>query len=358
MLRSSLFTIEFDLNFREILAFMDIENELKNQPLEKIQSSLYSWYQKHRSSYPWRTFWIEMQDPWPVWVSEVMLQQTLIAAVIPKYLAFMKRFPNVRSFAEASEEEIRPFVAGMGYYRRFSLLSKGSKEVLRQGFPKNRHEWLNISGVGPYTAAAIASITLAEKVGVVDGNVERVMARLFNIQEIVSQPKWKKKFFTIMDQLAKHPSPGDINQSVMELGQTICKVAKPICEECPIQKYCLAFKKKSQHLAPASKDSFVFEPVNLNVHLHIKNGKVFLEKRDAKKIFLKGSIGFPFQLTDQLKASTYKTIKHSITKFKISASIILSPAKKGTDGIWVPFEKIDDTLISALDHKIWRAFNH
>jgi A/G-specific adenine glycosylase len=170
----------------------------------------------------------------------------------------MERFPTVESFAKADEERIRPYVAGLGYYRRFSLLHKGSTLVSKSGFPRSRKEWLGVAGVGAYTSAALASITLDEPVGVVDGNVERVLARVFNIKEVVATNSWKAVFSTFMSKLTELGKPGDVNQAVMELGQTLCRIKSPRCDQCPISMSCQAFLQGTQSECPKPKPAKEF----------------------------------------------------------------------------------------------------
>ncbi len=322
-----------------------------------IPKRLLAWYAENERPHPWRKLWEETKDPWTVWVSEVMLQQTVIAAVVSKYSRFMARFPTVDCFAAASEEEIRPYVSGLGYYRRFSLLHKGSQQVLQGGFPKTLAEWSQISGVGPYTAAALASITLNEGVGVVDGNVERVLARLFEIKEIVSTPLWKKKLFSIMTDWTKETDkPGSLNQAVMELGQAICSVRNPQCSACPIQSHCQSLKSCTQHLCPKPKPPKEYVSTQIKVLVHQKGNELFLAKRSEKSLFLKGTYGFPFFYRETLSRKAEYLVKHSITKHRITAEVCKSLSSPKESGIWVPLDQVGSALISSLDQKIWKLF--
>ncbi|MEI8026551.1 MAG: hypothetical protein WCI18_09395 [Pseudomonadota bacterium] len=287
-------------------------------------------------------------------MSEVMLQQTVIAAVIPKYIAFMKRFPSAEAFAEADEESIRPYVSGLGYYRRFALLQKGALQVTQEGYPQSRTKWQDIAGVGPYTSAAIASITLNEAVGVVDGNVERVLARIFNIQEVVSTPQWKSIFFSFMSRLTELGEPGDLNQSVMELGQTVCRISSPRCSECPISKHCLAHKLQTQSQCPGPKAPKEFLKLSLLATLHTDGDNIFLVKRSEDSLLLKGTIGFPIKETQKKSLPLKHSVKHNITKYKITATFLHSLEAPQGEGIWVKRKNMETFLLASLDQKIWR----
>lgn len=335
----------------------ELEKHTSDLFQDTVSQSLVAWYDSIKKNYPWRKLWEETKNPWAVWVSEIMLQQTVIAAVMHKYSLFMSQFPTVDSFASASEEEIRPFVSGLGYYRRFFLLHKGSKQVSQHGFPKTHAEWNQISGVGPYTSAAIASITLNESVGVVDGNVERVLARVFEIEEVVSTPNWKSHFFSIMTSWAKCvKKPGDLNQAVMELGQTICSIKNPKCSICPISNHCKAQLSGTQQLCPKPKAPKEYLSTKIKVKIHVKGNQYFLARRCEKSLFLKGTYGFPFsQIHDTSKDANF-LVKHSITKYRISAEICKTSSNPTQYGIWVTKDQLEDKLISSLDQKIWQSF--
>ncbi len=283
-----------------------------------------------------------------------MLQQTVIAAVIPKYILFMHRFPNAEAFAKADEETIRPYVSGLGYYRRFALLHKGALQVTKEGYPQSRAKWQEIAGVGPYTSAALASITLKEAVGVVDGNVERVLARIFNIQEILSTPPWKSAFFSFMSKLTALGSPGDLNQSVMELGQTVCRIQSPRCLACPISNHCLSYSLKTQSLCPGPKTPKEFLKLSLLATLHTDGENIFLVKRNEGSLLLKGTIGFPIKEIHKKPLPSKHSIKHSITKYKITATFQHSLEAPQGEGVWIERKNMESYLLASLDQKIWR----
>jgi A/G-specific adenine glycosylase len=166
-------------------------------------------------------------------VSEIMLQQTRVAAVIPYYESFLKRFPNVAALARARTDSVLALWSGLGYYRRARMLHVAAKEVAKRGFPKDAAGWRELPGVGEYTAAAVASIAFGERIAVVDGNVERVICRLTALLD-----RERKRIRSTAQAWLSARVPGDHNQAVMELGATICTPRRPACERCPVRGAC------------------------------------------------------------------------------------------------------------------------
>ena len=238
-----------------------------------FESTVISWYQKTNDPYPWREMFAQYKSPYHVWVSEIMLQQTVIKAVIPKYLSFFERFPTVFDLAAAQEEDVRLACQGLGYYRRFKLMHNCAKKLCENkneknfAWPGSYKEWLSYPGIGTYTASAISSICLSEAQMVVDGNVERLMCRLHDIRLEPNLAPLKKKFTHWGKDLISEQAPGDFNQGLMELGQTICTKANPSCTLCPVEKSCLSKKHESQKLAPAVKKKAQFEQIRIAILL-------------------------------------------------------------------------------------------
>ncbi len=208
--------------------------------------ALLSWFKTHQRKMPWRT----AGDAYSVWVSELMLQQTQVATVIPYWHRWMLRFPTVELLAQAEESEVMSHWQGLGYYRRARALHAGAKSIVLNGWPKSAAEWERLPGVGRYTAGAIASIASGEPVPLVDGNVERVFARLADRDSIgpaLNRAAWKWANENLFIE-----SPGDWNQALMELGATICRPRSPECNRCPIQSYCLAHQNGTVELRPTA----------------------------------------------------------------------------------------------------------
>lgn len=202
---------------------------------------LLSWYDAERRELPWRYAPGETPDPYRVWISEIMLQQTTVKAVIPYYETFLKRWPTVKALAKANLDDVLAAWAGLGYYSRARNLHACAQDVVKRHrgkFPKGEKELLELPGIGPYTAAAIASIAFGERAAPVDGNVERVAARLFAVREPL--PQSKAQLHALASSLVPEMRAGDFAQAMMDLGATICTPKRPSCLMCPLKAQCAA----------------------------------------------------------------------------------------------------------------------
>jgi len=206
----------------------------------QIAPLLLAWYDRHARTLPWRG----IHDPYRTWVSETMLQQTRVETVIGYYARFLQRFPTVAELAAAPEDDVLKMWEGLGYYSRARNLHKGAKQVVTEYggvIPASVEELRKISGIGPYTAGAIASIAFDQPVPAVDGNVIRVVSRLRGIRENVGIPSVRRALEGEAAALVPAERPGDFNQAVMDLGATICTPGTPACEKCPLQAECDAY---------------------------------------------------------------------------------------------------------------------
>jgi A/G-specific adenine glycosylase len=209
--------------------------------LSRFRKKLLAWFAEFQRDLPWR----RTKDPYRIWLSEIMLQQTRVAAVIPYYERFLERFPDVKALAQAPEQEVLRLWAGLGYYSRARNLQKAARQIVAEHdshFPDALEEALALSGIGAYTAAAILSIAYGKKLAVLDGNVARVIARLGAIRgDLRSGGRWQSLQKTADALLASH-APGDWNQAMMELGATLCTPRSPQCLLCPVAEFCEARK--------------------------------------------------------------------------------------------------------------------
>lgn len=215
----------------------DGDPALSGSALAKFRQKLLAWFALYQRDLPWR----RTRDPYGIWLSEIMLQQTRVAAVIPYYERFAERFPDVQALAEAPEQEVLRLWAGLGYYSRARNLQRAARQILAEHggqFPRTRKEALALAGIGNYTAAAILSIAYGEKLAVLDGNVARVLARLGairgDLREVCRWNNLQKQADALLDPAA----PGDWNQAMMELGATICTPRAPQCLLCPVSDFC------------------------------------------------------------------------------------------------------------------------
>ena len=328
---------------------------------DPIKKSLFSWFQKVRANHPWRRLWKTTKDPYVVWVSEIMLQQTRIEAVIPKYIAFMSAFPNLQTLAKATEAQLRSSVAGLGYYRRFAWLQQAAVALDSAGekLPDKYEELLSIKGIGPYTAAAISSICFGEPRAVCDGNIERIYCRLHNVQLPANDPSVKTSAAEWAELQVPAKKPGDWNEALMELGQKVCKPTSPECQVCPLQRCCAAYRLSTQHIAPSKKKKAKWKQVDLIAHVPVYQSQnlqqIGLVVRDDQHRFLRGMLGFDFKVAEAKNTdSEPREFHHAITNHKISGYIKTRRVrKKRAEFEWVDIDSLPSKLTSSLDHKIW-----
>jgi A/G-specific adenine glycosylase len=220
--------------------------------LRAFRESLLAWFREFQRDLPWR----RDKDAYRVWLSEIMLQQTRVAAVIPYYERFLARFPTVKALAEAPTEEVLRLWAGLGYYSRARNLQRAAQQIVAKHggtFPKNASDVRALPGIGAYTAAAILSIAFEQECAALDGNVARVLARLFAVRgDLREGARWQELQHSA-DALLERPAAGDWNQAMMELGATICTPRAPQCLVCPVMKHCAARKDGAQEEIPEKR---------------------------------------------------------------------------------------------------------
>lgn len=247
--------------------------------------SLIAWYLQHKRDLPWR----HTADPYRIWLSEIMLQQTRVSQGMPYYFAFTAHFPTVFDLAAASEEQVLKLWQGLGYYSRARNLHKTAQIVafeLNGNFPDSYTGLLKLKGVGEYTAAAIASFSYNEAVPVVDGNVFRVLSRYFDIETDIANASAKKEFAALAFELMPKNNPATFNQALMEFGALQCVPKNPDCFVCPLQPGCLAFKdKKVNRLPVKSKKAKVRNRFLNYLVLSDENENTIIQKRTAKGIW-------------------------------------------------------------------------
>ena len=242
------------------------------------------WYGRNKRNLPWRT----TNDPYYIWLSEIILQQTRVDQGLKYYLAFIKKYPAVGDLATDSIENVLKLWQGLGYYTRARNLHKTAqliKNEYKGEFPASFQELLKLKGIGQYTAAAISSIAFNEKVAVLDGNVYRVLSRYFGIHTPIDSSMAKKEFFNLANTLVPARQAGDYNQAVMELGALVCVPRNPICIECPLNKGCYALQKKVQHQLPVKLKQVKVTTREFHYFLLAKGNKFFMHQRTEKDIW-------------------------------------------------------------------------
>lgn len=250
------------------------------QSYAKIQSRLLAWFDRNQRPLPWRIDY----SPYKIWISEIMLQQTQVKTVLPYYARWMQRYPEVGAVAEASEEEILKHWEGLGYYSRARNIHKTAKILVRdfQGrFPLDYRTVLSLPGIGPYTAGAIMSLAFNEDVPAVDGNVERVFARVFNIPVPVKEKEARAFILETAKELIPKGEARRFNQAVMELGALICVPGNPLCCECPLKDLCESFLLGLSDQRPVAGKRKALVALEVSVGVLVKDGSVFIQKRPA-----------------------------------------------------------------------------
>lgn len=347
---------------------------LDSATLRRLRRRLLAWYRRERRDLPWRG----VADPYRVWISEVMLQQTTVKTVLPYYAAFVERFPDVRTLAAATQDEVLARWSGLGYYRRARQLHAGARYLVERHdgrFPRTEAEARAVPGVGPYTAAAVLSIAYGVALPVVDGNVRRVLARLF----LLRGPAWRSDapFYTLGAELLDPQAPGDWNQAVMELGATVCAPRDPACAGCPLGAHCRARAAGTQGELPERRARR--EPVDVTVAAALveRDGRVLLVRRGAERV-MAGLWELPqtaldskgrAALVDELRArhglrvslgERLLTTRHAITFRRITAEayrarLLDEPPDDPTRFTWADPRRLGGLALSSLTGKLLRA---
>jgi A/G-specific adenine glycosylase len=342
-----------------------------------INKRLLTWYEEHARDLPWRT----TSDPYKIWVSEIMLQQTRVESVLPYYQRWMEKYPKLEDLARAGEEEVLSSWEGLGYYRRAINLHRGVKEI-QQNYdgiiPEEPDLLQKLPGIGPYTAGAIASIAFNRPAPILDGNIRRLFTRLFNIQEPIELSKTEKMLWAIARKLVPEDSPGDFNQGMMELGALICVPRNPKCDQCPLEPICAAKKLGIQDQLPIRKETTPLPHIQVTAAVILDDHKVLLTKRPLDGL-LGGMWEFPggkqeegetlqVTLTREMQEELNLRVKvgdllgvfhHAYTHYKVTLHAFyckpLSTEIKlnfHTQLNWVPINSLDDYPMGKLDRLI------
>ena len=282
---------------------------------------LINWYLANKRELPWRN----TTDPYRIWLSEIMLQQTKIDQGLPYYLVFTDAFPSIFDLANASQEKVLKLWQGLGYYSRARNLHETAKyvaEELNGNFPTTYKELLKLKGVGDYTASAIASICYNEAAPVVDGNVYRLLARYFNIDTPINSSAGQKEFKALAVELIDPEDPASFNQAIMEFGALQCKPQNPLCESCPLSNGCLALKNNSIKFLPVKlkKAKIKKRYFNYIVMLSEEN-KTILEQREGKGIW-EGLYQFPLVESNSLLSLEELVVNTEFIEKEISSAKI------------------------------------
>jgi A/G-specific adenine glycosylase len=330
-------------------------------------ADLLKWYDTHARSLPWRAPpGAPATQPYKVWLSEIMLQQTTVPTVIPYFQRFTQLWPTVQALAAAPQEDVLREWAGLGYYARARNLHKCAQVVAAMGkFPESVDALQQLPGIGPYTAAAIASIAFGTRAVVVDGNIERVISRLFAVDAPL--PAAKPEIRALMDKITPNKRVGDFAQAMMDLGSGVCTPRNPNCSACPWHKSCAALAEGSAESFPR-KRAKAEKPTRYGTVFWLEaNGHVWLERRPPKGL-LGGMVAFPtdsWAVTRPTIAPPYDAkwitvepiVDHVFTHFRLELSILRATLRRQKNlehGFWHPIAKIESAGLPTVFAKVAR----
>jgi A/G-specific adenine glycosylase len=317
----------------------------------RFRKNLLAWYAHNARALPWR----ESRDPYRVWLSEIMLQQTRVAAVIGHYAEFLCRFPTVEKLAAARQASVLAAWSGLGYYRRARMLHAAAKVVVRElggKFPATAEQWRELPGIGRYTAAAIASIAFAEPVAVVDGNVERVLQRVSG-RRLAGEELWRAA-----DDLLDRRRPGDFNQAMMELGATVCPPRAPGCLMCPVIELCSTRGELPAGAKPARQKKreihYALDFRNRGADRDSGGSEVFLVQRARNASLMAGMWELPELANGHGASQLSFTLRHSITVTDYTVRVWRTIPSEHVVGNWIPATRLGRVALTGLARKILR----
>jgi A/G-specific adenine glycosylase len=340
------------------------------EPRYEIAARLLAWYRRHKRDLPWR----KTRDPYRIWVSEIMLQQTRVAAVIPYYERFLKRFPTVGHLARAKEAELLESWSGLGYYRRVRQMQAAAKQVMTECsgvFPKAHDELLGLPGIGAYTAAAIASISFAGPHAVVDGNVIRVLTRLYDEPGDIGRGKTLARIRDLAQCLIEAVPPrsaGQFNQAVMELGAMLCMPRSPRCLLCPVSSFCQARANGVELHRPVKRKKERIERLAMVVAIVRRGSSLLLRQRPADASLMPGFWELPERTAPKLEKDCFAdlgiecmeeagTFRHNITCHEYRGTVHLgrSAAKPKGGYRWISSKRLDTLPLTTTTRKALEA---
>jgi A/G-specific adenine glycosylase len=318
---------------------------------EKIRGALGQWYGEVRRDLPWR----RTRDPYRIWVSEIMLQQTRVVAAAPYYERFLARFPDAAALARAPESEVLSAWAGLGYYSRARNLHAAAKRIAEAGrFPEDYDAIRALPGVGEYTAAAVASIAFGLPYAVLDGNVMRVLARLANDDGDIRSGPVRLRLKALATELLNRERPGDFNQAVMELGATVCLPKEPNCLLCPVAAWCQAHRHGSERRVPVKSPGTEAVRVELVLLAVRRQEQYLLWRRPAGSGRMAGfwELPEPAQLPGSRVGARLGSFRHTITHHLYTVTVFEAETRHVPEGLeWVPERGLARIPLSTLARK-------
>lgn len=336
----------------------------------RIQEKLLAWYDRNRRDLPWR----RTRDPYAIWVSEVMLQQTQVKTVIGRYAHFLRRFPTVRALARARESDVLHAWQGLGYYSRARRLHQAAQAMheRHQGrVPADHQALLGLPGVGAYSAGAVASIAFGERVPVVDGNVIRVLARLFALRGDPGRAPLRMRLWEIAAELVSKSRPGDFNQALMELGATLCTPRDPDCTRCPLRRECRGLEQGSVRTLPEIPARERATAVRVAAAVVRRSDSVLVVREPDDALRWAGLDVFPYVTLGSKEPSErgalraarrhgvparagtpLGTLRYTITRFRMTLDAFELRAGKGAKGRFHELDRLDELAMPAPHRRL------
>ena len=351
---------------------------MNKKEIQTFRKALLGWYRANKRDLPWR----KTDDPYRIWVSEVMLQQTQVNTVVPYYQKFLQRFEEIESLARANSQEVLKVWEGLGYYARARNLHRAASIVLKEHrgvIPDRWEEFRKLPGVGDYIAAAVLSLAFEKPFPVVDGNVKRVLARLRVIKNPVNKSSSAKIFREAVGTLLDQKKPGTFNQAMMELGAVVCRPQHPLCDTCPVLKMCKAYQSGAVLDYPKTVKKPPTPQYRIAVGVVFKNGRALITRRKPSGL-LGGLWEFPggkIQKSESPEAACIREIKeevnlaikvdsrlcrvkHAYTHFKIVMDVFCCSYVSGrvalngpVDHRWINLQQLDDYPFPKANHKFF-----
>lgn len=356
----------------------------------KFQKQLLDWYEAHGRPLPWR----QSHDPYSIWISEIMLQQTTVAAVIPYFERFMARFPTVQALASAPEADVLKHWEGLGYYSRARNLHKAAQLLVERhggAFPRDVEQLLALPGIGRYTAGAIASFAFDLPAPIVEANTQRLYARLTGYDGELKSAAGQKVLWGFAEEIVDCKTPGLINQAVMELGSLVCRPLNPACDNCPVAAHCVAYRESRQHEIPRAGARLVITPQSDTTLLLEHEGKLFLRQREKperwaglwdfprytlpEEVVGKGEAAYSLELASYVREqlgwtpprpTMFSRLTHGVTRYRITlhaywcelapgvskAKTSAAIAQLGSQGKWYSTTELDALAVPVTTRKL------
>jgi A/G-specific adenine glycosylase len=353
--------------------------ELKDFSVQPFQENLLYWFERNMRDLPWR----QDKDPYKVWVSEIMLQQTRVDTVIPYFNRFMEKFPTVNALADAPEDDVLKQWEGLGYYSRARNLQRAVREVKENyggKVPNDPKQISSLKGVGPYTAGAILSIAYGKREPAVDGNVMRVFSRIFAIEEDIQKQKTRKRFEDLVRELIPTGSASYFNQGIMELGALICTPKSPKCIVCPVEEMCRAKQLGIEQQLPVKEKKKKPRSLNMVAGVLLEDDKVLIRQREGEGLLAKlyefpnlewddvpdetisGHI-FEYYGLEAVTSEAYQSVKHVFSHLIWNITVLnlklVNNRKKNVleytlpiNSYWVKIEHLDQYAFPVSHQKI------